>query len=134
MIESELVGGECPYWACIPSKTLLRPGEALAADRRVPGVGRGVIDWPAIVDYRDYMNSGLDDSGKVAAAEEMGIEVLRGRGRVEAPNCVSVAGRSLTAQNIVVASGTTAAIPELPGLAGDRLLDQPRGHEHARGA
>ncbi len=117
MIESELVGGECPYWACIPSKTLLRPGEALAADRRVPGVGRGAIDWPAIVDYRDYMSSGLEDSGKVAAAEKLGIDVLRGHGRLEAPGRVSVAGRSLAAQSIVVASGTTAAIPELPGLA-----------------
>jgi pyruvate/2-oxoglutarate dehydrogenase complex dihydrolipoamide dehydrogenase (E3) component len=117
MIESELVGGECPYWACIPSKTLLRPGEALAADRRVPGVGRGAIDWPAVVDYRDFMNSGLDDSGKVAAAERLDIDVLRGRGRIDAPGRVSVAGRSLATRNIVVASGTAAAIPELPGLA-----------------
>lgn len=117
MIESELVGGECPYWACIPSKTLLRPGEALAADRRVAGVGRGAIDWSAVVDYRDYMNSGLDDSGKVAAAEKLGIDVLRGRGRIEAPGRVSVAGRILVTRSIVVASGTTAAIPELRGLA-----------------
>lgn len=117
MVESELVGGECPYWACMPSKTLLRPGEALAADRRVPGVGRGTIAWPAVVDYRDYMNSGFDDSGKVAAAEKLGIDVLRGRGRVEAPGRVSVQGQSLSGQSIVVATGTTAAIPELPGLA-----------------
>lgn len=116
MVEAELVGGECPYWACIPSKTLLRPGEALAATRRVPGVGRGTIDWPAVVDYRDYMNSGLDDSGKVSAAQELGIEVLRGRGRIEAPGRVAVEGRSLAARSIVVATGTTAAIPALPGL------------------
>jgi dihydrolipoamide dehydrogenase len=121
MIESELVGGECPYWACIPSKTLLRPGEALAADRRVAGVGRGKIVWPAVVDYRDYMNSGLDDTGKVAAAEELGIEVLRGRGRIEGSGRVCVDGRilsprSLSAEHIVLATGTTAAIPALPGL------------------
>lgn len=117
IVESELVGGECPYWACIPSKTLLRPGEALAADRRVPGVGRGTITWPAVVDYRDYMNSGLDDSGKVAAAEKLGIDVLRGRARIDAPGRVLVEGRSLSAESIVLATGTTAAIPELPGLA-----------------
>jgi dihydrolipoamide dehydrogenase len=116
LIESELVGGECPYWACIPSKTLLRPGEALAADRRVAGVGSGAIDWPAVVDYRDYMNSGLDDSGKVSAAEKLGIDVLRGRGRLDAPGQVSVQGRSLSTDNIVVATGTEAAIPELPGI------------------
>jgi pyruvate/2-oxoglutarate dehydrogenase complex dihydrolipoamide dehydrogenase (E3) component len=117
MVESELVGGECPYWACIPSKTLLRPGEALAADRRVAGVGQGTIDWPAVVDYRDYMNSGLDDSAKAAAAEKAGIAVLRGRGLIEAPGRVSVGGQDFAAENIVIATGTTPAIPDLPGLA-----------------
>jgi len=118
MVESELVGGECPYWACIPSKALLRPGEARAADRRVAGLQAGRIAWPEVVDYRDYMNSGLDDSGKVAAAQEMGIEVLRGRGRIQARGRVSVDGRELHAQSIVIATGTTPAIPPLHGLDG----------------
>jgi pyruvate/2-oxoglutarate dehydrogenase complex dihydrolipoamide dehydrogenase (E3) component len=116
MIESELVGGECPYWACMPSKALLRSGEALAADRRVAGVRPGAIEWPAVRDYRDYMNSGLDDAGKVAAAEKLGIEVIRGRGRIKAPGRVSVGGRELHAASIVVATGTTAAIPALEGI------------------
>jgi pyruvate/2-oxoglutarate dehydrogenase complex dihydrolipoamide dehydrogenase (E3) component len=116
MIEAELVGGECPYWACIPSKTLLRPGEALAADERIAGVGRGTIDWPAVVAYRDYMNSGLNDSEKVAAARKAGIEVLRGRGRVAGPERVSVGERDLQTERIVIATGTTPAIPELEGL------------------
>ena len=110
------MGGECPYWACIPSKALLRPGEALAADRRVVGLRGGTIDWPAVVDYRDYMNSGLDDSGKVSAAQKLGIEVLRGEGRIDARGQVMVAGEKLNAENIVIATGTTAAIPELSGL------------------
>ena len=136
MVEAELVGGECPYWACIPSKTLLRPGEALAADARIAGVGRGAIDWPALVAYRDYMNSGLNDSGKVAAAEEAGIDVLRGRGRIAGPGRVSVHGgeqlagrmslhagerlaaRELVTENIVISTGTSAALPDLPGLEG----------------
>ncbi len=117
MVECELVGGECPYWACIPSKTLLRPGEALAADTRIAGVGRGTIDWPAVVAYRDYMNSGLDDSKKVATAKEEGIEVLRGRGRIAGPGRVSVDGRDLQTERIVIATGTTPAIPELEGLS-----------------
>jgi dihydrolipoamide dehydrogenase len=116
MVESELVGGECPYWACIPSKALLRPGEALAADRRVVGVSQGAIDWPAVVDYRDYMNSGLDDAGKVSAARKLGIDVLRGKGRIQARGRVSVAGSELHTENIIVATGTTPAIPDLPGL------------------
>ena len=132
MVEAELVGGECPYWACIPSKTLLRPGEALAATERIAGVGRGAIDWPTVVAYRDYMNSGLDDSEKVAAAREAGIEVLRGRGRIAARGWVCVAGhdvagghdcaehgaagRELMAENIVIATGTSPGLPELPGL------------------
>jgi pyruvate/2-oxoglutarate dehydrogenase complex dihydrolipoamide dehydrogenase (E3) component len=116
MVEAELVGGECPYWACIPSKTLLRPGEALAADGRIAGVRQGTIDWPAVVEYRDYMNSGLDDSHKVAAARKAGIDVLRGRGRIAAPGRVWVAGRDLAAENIIVATGTTPSLPRLPGL------------------
>ncbi len=118
MIESELVGGECPYWACMPSKALLRPGEALTAARRVAGVRQGTIDWPAVVDYRDYMNSGLDDSGKVSAAQKLGIEVRRGEGRITARGQVSVDGKKLDAENIVIATGTTAAIPALAGLEG----------------
>ncbi len=117
MIEAELVGGECPYWACIPSKTLLRPGEALAADERIAGVGSGTIDWPAVVAYRDYMNSGLDDSKKTSTAEKAGIEVLRGRGRVAGPGRVSVDGWDLHTERIVIATGTTPGIPELEGLS-----------------
>jgi pyruvate/2-oxoglutarate dehydrogenase complex dihydrolipoamide dehydrogenase (E3) component len=117
MVEAELVGGECPYWACIPSKTLLRPGEALVADERIAGVGRrGTIDWQAVVAYRDYMNSGLDDSSKAEAMETAGVEVLRGRGRIDAPGRVSVGERKLTATNVVLATGTTPSLPDIPGL------------------
>jgi dihydrolipoamide dehydrogenase len=116
IVEAELVGGECPFWACIPSKTLLRPGEALAADKRIAGVGRGRIDWPAVAAYRDYMNSGLDDSSKAAAMQKAGVEVLRGRGRITAPGNVSVGERNFTASNIVLATGTTPSLPDVAGL------------------
>lgn len=116
IVESELVGGECPFWACIPSKTLLRPGEALAADERIAGVGRGRIDWPAVAAYRDYMNSELDDSSKAAAMETAGVEVLRGRGRIGAAGGVLVGERNFTATNVVLATGTTPSLPDVAGL------------------
>ncbi len=115
IVESELVGGECPFWACIPSKTLLRPGEALAADKRIDGVGRGRIDWPAVAAYRDYMNSGLDDSDKAASLEKAGVEVLRGRGRIGAGG-VSMGERNLATPNVVLATGTTPSLPDIAGL------------------
>ena len=70
LIERELVGGECGYWACIPSKTLLRPTEAQAEARRAPGLGEPESSWAEIVKYRDYMIRNLDDSGAVKGYEE----------------------------------------------------------------
>src|ERR671930_587830 len=77
VVERELVGGECSFWACIPSKTLLRPGEAVAAARDVPGVAEaitGPIDARAVFAWRDYMVSGLDDSGQLKWLDEKGID------------------------------------------------------------
>ena len=116
MIERELVGGECPFWACIPSKTLLRPVELQHGVRHFPGLSGARADWEAIAAYRDYMNSGLDDTEKTEAHERMGIEVIHGDGRVEGAGIVSVGGRRLETERIVVATGTTNAIPSIDGL------------------
>src|SRR5712672_2406458 len=86
MVERELVGGECSYYACIPSKTLLRPGEALAAAREASGAREAVsgrIDVSQALAWRDFMVSSYDDSGQVAWAEREGIDVIRGEGRID---------------------------------------------------
>src|SRR5512144_343710 len=96
VVERELLGGECSYWACIPSKTLLRPGEALGAARDVPGarerVAAGPADATAALAWRDFMVSDHDDAGQLAWAQRAGIEVLRGGGRLDGPGRVVVDG------------------------------------------
>ena len=86
IVERELVVGECSFWACIPSKTLLRPGEALAQAREAPGaaevVDDRVVEAPAAFAWRDFQTSDYDDSGAVEWAESEGIDVLRGEGRL----------------------------------------------------
>ena len=115
--ERELVGGECPFWACIPSKTLLRPGEARAEAARVAGVAAPAIAWPEVRDRLRYMTSGLDDAKKARALEEQGIAVVRGEARLETAGAVAVGGRRLEAPRVVVATGTAAAIPPVEGIA-----------------
>lgn len=120
VVEEELLGGECSYWACIPSKTLLRPGEALAAARRVPGAREAVtgsIDVAEALAWRDFMVSDYSDAGQVSWADGAGVDVVRGHGRLAGPHTVDVDGRMLTADHIVIATGSTAAIPPVPGLA-----------------
>jgi pyruvate/2-oxoglutarate dehydrogenase complex dihydrolipoamide dehydrogenase (E3) component len=117
LVERELVGGECSYWACIPSKTLLRPGDVLAAARRVPGVVAGHVDVPAALAWRDYMTGDWDDTGALGWLESKGIALIRGTGRLAGERTVDVDGRRLTARRaVVLATGTSAAIPPVPGL------------------
>jgi pyruvate/2-oxoglutarate dehydrogenase complex dihydrolipoamide dehydrogenase (E3) component len=117
MVESELVGGECPFWACIPAKALLRPAEVVSEAGHAAGLGRPSVSWDGVRAYRDYMNSGLDDSAKFAAYTEKGVEVIRGVGRIAEPGRVELDGRLLETERIVVATGSAAAVPEIPGLA-----------------
>lgn len=121
VVEAELVGGECPFWACIPSKTLLRPGDVRSEARAVPGVGEPPLDWPAVRDYRDYMNSGLDDARKAAALEAKGVVLVRGEAEVREPGVVVVGERELHCREIVVASGSRAVVPDLHGLQRGRV-------------
>jgi pyruvate/2-oxoglutarate dehydrogenase complex dihydrolipoamide dehydrogenase (E3) component len=119
IVERELLGGECSYWACIPSKTLLRPGEALAAARDVPGAAEAVgdtVDSGAALAWRDFMVSNYDDSGQEAWARGEGIAVLRGEGRLAGPRSVAVGDETYTAEHVVIATGSDAVIPPLRGL------------------
>jgi pyruvate/2-oxoglutarate dehydrogenase complex dihydrolipoamide dehydrogenase (E3) component len=113
--ERELLGGECSYWGCIPSKTLLRPGEALQAARDAT-ISGGSLDPAAVFAWRDFMVSGYDDAGEASWAEGEGIAILRGAGRLDGPGRVIVSGRAYTATDIVLATGSEAVIPPVPGL------------------
>src|SRR3954468_11001990 len=93
IVEPELVGGECSYWGCTPSKTLLRPGDVIAAARRVPGAAAAVtgeIDVAAALAQRDYMTSSWDDSGQVPWLEEKRLQLVRGHGRLTGERTVEV--------------------------------------------
>ncbi|REE58623.1 dihydrolipoamide dehydrogenase [Streptomyces sp. 3212.3] len=126
VVESELVGGECSYWACMPSKALLRPVIARADARRVPGLAQlaqGDLDVPAVLAYRDYEVSDWKDDGQVAWLDGVGADLYRGQGRLAGPRTVTVTGpdgeqRVLTARHAVaVCTGSRALLPGLPGLS-----------------
>lgn len=126
IVENELVGGECSYWACMPSKALLRPAIARADARRVPGLSgavQGPLDASAVLAHRDYYTSNWKDDGQVDWINGIGADLHRGHGRLAGPRRVSVEGpdgevRILTARHAVaVCTGTRALLPHLPGLA-----------------
>lgn len=126
VIESELVGGECSYWACMPSKALLRPVAALADVRRVAGAAQavtGVLDAAAVLARRDGFTSHWQDKGQVSWLESAGMDLLRGRARLDGPRRVAVdtpdgSRRTLTARHAVaVCTGSRAALPPVPGMA-----------------
>jgi pyruvate/2-oxoglutarate dehydrogenase complex dihydrolipoamide dehydrogenase (E3) component len=114
LVEQELVGGECSYWACIPSKTLLRPGEAVQGARDAGA--RAEIDVEAALAWRDYMVSKYSDAGQERWLADNGIDLLRGHGRLAGPGVVEVAGARYSADNIVVATGSAPFIPPITGL------------------
>ncbi|MDP8978470.1 MAG: NAD(P)/FAD-dependent oxidoreductase [Actinomycetota bacterium] len=113
VVERELLGGECAYWACIPSKTLLRPPESRSQAERAAGVGTPGLDFADASAYRDEMIRGLDDSGQVAGYEDKGATVLRGAGRVAGAGVVDVDGRRLHAEHIVLATGSQPTAPPI---------------------
>jgi len=116
LVERELIGGECGYWACIPSKTLLRPPEARAGADRAAGVNRPDLSWPETRDYRDYMIRNLDDSGQVEGYQRQGASVFKGAGRLAGPGVVEVDGRQLHADQVIIATGSDSVIPPIEGL------------------
>jgi pyruvate/2-oxoglutarate dehydrogenase complex dihydrolipoamide dehydrogenase (E3) component len=116
VIERELIGGECGYWACIPSKTLLRPPEAKREVDRAEGVADAQLDWPSTRDYRDIMIRHLDDTNQVKGYEKAGATVVKGAARITGKGKVNVDGRTLTADHLIIATGSDAFIPPIDGL------------------
>jgi pyruvate/2-oxoglutarate dehydrogenase complex dihydrolipoamide dehydrogenase (E3) component len=132
LVERELVGGECSYWACVPSKTLIRPGAVLAAARRAPGAAEAVtgdLDAAAAFAQRDYMTSNWNDQGALDWVEQEGIALVRGTGRLAGERTVAVeladgGSRTLTARRaVVLATGSAPVLPPVPGLAEARPWD-----------
>src|SRR5438128_387183 len=102
LIERELVGGECAYWACVPSKTLLRAGEAAEQASRTAGLQSPEHRWRELVEYRDFMVRHLDDSRQVREYHQEGIDVHRGEGRITAEGAVGIADQTFTAAHVVL--------------------------------
>ena len=125
IVERELVGGECTFWGCIPSKTLIRPGDVLAAARRAPGAAQAVtgrLDIAAAFAQRDYITSNWHDEGQLPWLEAEGIDLVRGTGRLAGERAVQVEAVDGTtrqlraARAVVLATGTRSLIPPIPGL------------------
>lgn len=126
VIEAELVGGECSYWACMPSKALLRPGTALHGAQTVPGAAEAVtrtLDTAAVLNRRDYFTSNWQDDGQVKWLQDTGIELIRGHGWITGTRRVEVAGLdgnsyALSARHaVVVATGASPTVPPVDGLS-----------------
>ena len=114
VVERELVGGECSYWACIPSKTLLRPGEAVQGARDVEA--KAEVDVAAALAWRDYMVSDWSDTGAARWLTDRSIALIRGTGRLAGPGVVEVDGARHTAEHVVIACGADPFVPPVPGL------------------
>jgi pyruvate/2-oxoglutarate dehydrogenase complex dihydrolipoamide dehydrogenase (E3) component len=114
VIERELVGGECSYWACIPSKSLLRPGEAVHGAREAAASAQ--VDVQAALAWRDFMVSNYSDAGQQHWLAGRGIDLLRGTGRLAGTGVVEVDGVRHTADHVVVATGSDPVVPPVAGL------------------
>ena len=120
IVEDRKVGGECSFWACMPSKALLRPGEALAEARRIPGAAEAVtgeLDVAAVLARRDEIIHDLDDSSQLPWLEDRGIALIRGWGALAGPNRVVAGGEEIEARKaVILAGGTTPTLPPIDGL------------------
>jgi pyruvate/2-oxoglutarate dehydrogenase complex dihydrolipoamide dehydrogenase (E3) component len=116
VVERELIGGECAYWACIPSKTLLRAPEARAEAARAAGAATPALDWPQLRDYRDYMVRHRDDAAQVSDYKQAGATVVKGAARLTGPHRVEAGGELLEADHIIIATGSEPVRPDIEGL------------------
>jgi pyruvate/2-oxoglutarate dehydrogenase complex dihydrolipoamide dehydrogenase (E3) component len=126
VVERELVGGECSYWACVPSKSLLRPGEAVQGARDAGASAQ--VDVQAALAWRDFMVSDYSDAGQQHWLADRGIDLLRGTGRLAGTGVVEVGGVRHTAEHVVIATGAEPIVPPVPGL---RELDGVWGTREA---
>ncbi len=116
VVERDLVGGLCTYWACIPSKSLLRPGEAVHDAREAAASAE--VDVQAALDWRDFLVSNYSDTGAAQWLADRGITLVRGHGRLAGTGVVEVDGVRYTADHVVLANGADAFVPPVPGLRG----------------
>lgn len=116
VFERELIGGECAYWACIPSKTVLRPAEARTEVHKAAGVSGAEVDWASTREYRDYMIRDLDDSAQVEGLDKQGATVIKDEARLTGPGRIQAGEREITAEHIIIATGSEAVIPPLEGI------------------
>ena len=116
LIERELIGGECTNWACIPTKTLLRPGEVQGESSRAAGTRTAELNWPELSAYRDYMTSAGDDSARVSSYEDRGATVVKGDGRLAGPGRLQVGDTEFEAERILISTGSEPVIPPIEGL------------------
>jgi len=135
IVERELAGGECSYYACMPTKGMLRPPEAVAAARNVPGADEAVtgpVDAERLFWHRDQITNGWDDSSQAEWLESNGATLVRGEARVARPGVVAVGDQELPYGRLVVATGSSPSIPPIPGLDGVEYWtnrDATRTHE-----
>jgi len=120
LVEDRLLGGECSYWACMPSKVLLRAPELVAAARLAPGAAEAVggLDVERLFWWRDQVVDGWEDAGHAEWLAGLSVELVRGRGRVVAPGLVEAGDTRLDFEHLVVATGSSPSIPSVPGLDG----------------
>src|SRR6266568_1760339 len=116
VVERELIGGECAYWACIPSKTLLRGPEARAEAGRAAGVATPALEWAGLREYRDYMVRHLDDTAQVSGYQQAGATVVKGAARLAGPGQVEAGGQLLEADHVMIATGSQPVRPDIEGL------------------
>ena len=117
IVESELVGGECSYWACMPSKALLRSGHVLRAAQRLDGTRQAVtgeLNAPAVLARRDAFTSEWKDDGQVDWLNSAGIDLIRGHARLTGPRTVDVGGREYRAAAVAIATGSIPVLPDIP--------------------
>ena len=121
VVEGHLVGGECSFYGCMPSKALLRPAEALAEAQRIPGAREAVtgrLDVEAVLSRRDEVIHDLDDSAQLPWLEQRGVTVLRGHARLAGERRVQLNGSVIsTRRSVVLATGSEPSLPPIPGLA-----------------
>ncbi|HUJ56433.1 MAG TPA: NAD(P)/FAD-dependent oxidoreductase [Gaiellaceae bacterium] len=116
LVEQRLVGGECSYYACMPTKTMLRAAELSASLERAPGLAPERPEPDGVWSWRDWVTSGWDDSGQLHYLEEWSCRLVRGEGRVGRPGVVEAGGEEIPYDRLVVATGSRPAIPPIPGL------------------
>jgi pyruvate/2-oxoglutarate dehydrogenase complex dihydrolipoamide dehydrogenase (E3) component len=117
VVERELIGGECSYWACMPTKTMLRAVDVIAQAKRAPGASAGPVDVEQIWGWRDWMTSDWTDDGQAKWLEAHDIELVRGEAGVDAPGRLHVGGRTIEYDRLLISTGSVPIVPPIPGLA-----------------